>query len=181
MNQLPKRLVLASNNAHKLQEFSRILAPLGIQVVSQREMGVFVNPEENGNTFMENAAIKAKAVFDCCGEATVADDSGLCVDALQGAPGIYSARYAGEDATDDERIAKLLEELSCRCMKPVRAPSPWQSRATTALAMTLFFWWRDKALPNWTEKRKTASATGGAPCAPLPAGFRRFGRRTELC
>ncbi len=112
MNQLPKRLVLASNNAHKLQEFSRILAPLGIQVVSQREMGVFVNPEENGNTFMENAAIKAKAVFDCCGEATVADDSGLCVDALQGAPGIYSARYAGEDATDDERIAKLLEELS---------------------------------------------------------------------
>lgn len=111
MSELPKRLVLASNNAHKLKEFSRILTPLGIQVVSQREVGVSVNPEENGSTFMENAYIKAKAVFDCCGEATVADDSGLCVDALHGAPGIYSARYAGEDATDDERIAKLLEEL----------------------------------------------------------------------
>lgn len=104
--------VAATGNAHKLQEIARILAPLGHTVLSQREVGVDLAPEETGATFEENARIKAEAVCKAAGRPAVADDSGLCVDALSGAPGIYSARYAGERAEDDDRISKLLAALS---------------------------------------------------------------------
>lgn len=104
--------VAATGNAHKLTEIRRILAPLGHDVISQREAGVYCDPEETGKTFAENARIKAEAACKAAGKPAVADDSGLCVDALGGAPGIYSARYAGEHATDDDRIAKLLDALS---------------------------------------------------------------------
>ncbi|MFT8887216.1 MAG: RdgB/HAM1 family non-canonical purine NTP pyrophosphatase [Ethanoligenens sp.] len=103
--------VAATGNAHKLAEIARILAPLGHKVISQQEAGVDCAPEENGATFAENARIKAEAVCKMADRPAVADDSGLCVDALDGAPGIYSARYAGADATDDDRIAKLLDAL----------------------------------------------------------------------
>ncbi len=106
------KLVLASQNKHKLEEFSRIMEPLGITVISQRDAGVDVNPDESGSTFAQNAMIKARAVYEKCGMAVVADDSGICVDFLNGAPGIYSARYGGELAkTDDDRINLLLNEL----------------------------------------------------------------------
>ncbi|ADU25908.1 RdgB/HAM1 family non-canonical purine NTP pyrophosphatase [Ethanoligenens harbinense] len=104
--------VAATGNAHKLTEIRRILAPLGHDVISQREAGVACDPEETGATFAENARIKAEAVCKAAGRPAVADDSGLCVDALDGAPGVYSARYAGAHATDDDRIAKLLAALS---------------------------------------------------------------------
>lgn len=106
------KLVLASQNKHKLEEFSRIMEPLGIEVISQRDAGVDVNPDENGKTFAENAMIKAKAVYDVCKTAVVADDSGICVDALNGEPGIYSARYGGESVkTDYDRTELLLKNL----------------------------------------------------------------------
>lgn len=106
------KLVLASNNAHKLQELRAILSTLGMDVVSQREAGVFVEPDENGTTFEENSFIKAKTVMDACGLPTVADDSGLMVDALGGEPGVYSARYGGEACKSDrDRLEYLLRRM----------------------------------------------------------------------
>lgn len=103
--------VAATGNAHKLAEIARILTPLGHTVISQQEADVDCAPEENGKTFAENARIKAETICKAANRPTIADDSGLCVDALDGAPGIFSARYAGKNATDDDRIAKLLGAL----------------------------------------------------------------------
>lgn len=105
------RLVAATGNPNKLREFRRILAPLGIEVLSPREMGAAADAEETGATFAENARIKARALFEQVGLPVVADDSGLCVDALGGRPGVLSARYQGEDATYGEKMAALLEEM----------------------------------------------------------------------
>ncbi len=105
------KFVIATGNPRKLAEIERILSPIGICAVSQKEAGVFVEPEEDGDTFEANALIKAKAVSLAAGLPAIADDSGLCVDALNGRPGLYSARYAGENATDEEKIAKLLDEM----------------------------------------------------------------------
>lgn len=107
-----ERFVLASHNAGKLTEMRDILGELGIEVLSQQEAGVDVDPEETGVTFEENAVIKAKAVMEACGLPAVADDSGLMVDALGGAPGVYSARYGGShDLPDSYRNAHLLKNL----------------------------------------------------------------------
>ena len=106
------KVILASNNKHKLDEIKKILTPLGYEVVSQAEAGVDIDVEETGTTFEENAALKAQAVYDLTGNAVISDDSGLEVDYLNGAPGVYSHRYAGENATDADRCAKLLSELN---------------------------------------------------------------------
>lgn len=109
------KIVLASNNAHKLQELRAILTSLGMEVVAQRDMGITVEPNENGTTFEENSYIKAKTIMDCCGLPTIADDSGLMVDALDGAPGVYSARFGGERCKTDrdrlEYLLKLMQEV----------------------------------------------------------------------
>ena len=105
------KLIVATNNAHKLVEFGRILAPLGIEVHSQKEYCPDLDVEETGTTFAANARLKAEAVYKATGLMAVADDSGLCVDVLDGAPGVYSARYAGENATDAQKIEKLLDEM----------------------------------------------------------------------
>ena len=101
------KLVLASQNKGKLKEMQAILGELGIEVVLQSELGLAVDVEETGTTFAENATLKAKAVMEASGLPAIADDSGLCVDWLQGAPGIYSARYGGVDS-DEERNQLLL-------------------------------------------------------------------------
>ena len=107
-----ERFVLASHNPGKLREMREILGELGILVLSQQEAGVDVEPEETGATFEENARIKAVAVMEASGLPAVADDSGLMVDALGGAPGVYSARYGGgHDRSDEERNAFLLQNL----------------------------------------------------------------------
>lgn len=103
--------IIATNNTGKLAEFARILEALGIRAVSQREAGVFLEVEETGKTFEENAYLKAAAAAKASGRPAVADDSGLEVDALGGAPGVYTARYAGEHATDEQNIDKLLAAL----------------------------------------------------------------------
>ncbi len=105
------KLVVATNNKHKLVEFRRILEPLGFEVLSQKEAGVTVNPVEDGETFAANAKIKAMAVYEACGLPSVADDSGLCVDAMNGGPGVYSARYLGEDTAQEIKNAGILKEL----------------------------------------------------------------------
>ena len=101
----------ASNNAGKLKELRRILEQMGHEVRSLRDLGIDLDPEETGTTFAENARIKAEAFCKASGLPTVADDSGLCVDALHGAPGVYSARYAGGHGDDAANNAKLLHEM----------------------------------------------------------------------
>ena len=106
------KLILASNNANKLKEFRQLVEGLDIQLLSQKEADCFFEVDENGSTFEENAYLKASAVTKATGLAAVADDSGLCVDALNGEPGIYSARYgAGHASTDQERYEYLLKKL----------------------------------------------------------------------
>lgn len=106
-----KTFVLASNNAHKLREFQEIFSTLGLNVISLKEAGVDVDPDENGTTFAENALIKARAVYELCKLPTVSDDSGLCVDALGGEPGVYSARY-GDQPDDASRRAYLMNKMT---------------------------------------------------------------------
>lgn len=105
--------VLASGNAHKLEEFNRFFAgeELGVRLISMKEAGFTGEIAENGLSFAENAFLKADAVCRATGMPALADDSGLCVDALGGAPGIYSARYAGTHGDDGKNIEKLLRDL----------------------------------------------------------------------
>ena len=105
------KLVLASKNAKKLVEMNDILSHLGIEVCSEAEAGVDLEVEETGTTFEENSLLKAKAVMEASGLPAIADDSGLCVDCLNGAPGVYSARYGGEGLSDEDRYRMLLENM----------------------------------------------------------------------
>src|SRR5690606_21021753 len=109
-----KQLILATRNPGKAREFSQLLAPLGYEVITALQAGYDAEPDETGSTFRENAEIKARAVFEGTGgkHAVLADDSGLEVDALGGAPGVYSARYAGPGCTDDDNNKKLVRELA---------------------------------------------------------------------
>jgi XTP/dITP diphosphohydrolase len=104
------KLVIASGNPGKLAEFDALLAPLGIQVISQTALGI-TDPKETGIAFVENALIKARNAAKLSGFAALADDSGLCVDVLDGAPGLISAHYAGEHGNASANIAKLLSEM----------------------------------------------------------------------
>ncbi|MBA3987820.1 RdgB/HAM1 family non-canonical purine NTP pyrophosphatase [Aliidiomarina maris] len=106
-----KSIVLASGNKGKIKELDALLAPMGWHVRAQSEWD-FVEAEETGLSFVENAIIKARHACAQTGLPALADDSGLAVDALQGAPGIYSARYAGAQASDSDNIAKLLEAMA---------------------------------------------------------------------
>src|SRR5487761_2372141 len=105
-----KKLVIASNNPGKLREFQRMLAPLGIEVLTQAQLGIS-DAEEPHGTFIENALAKARYVSQASGLPALADDSGICVEALGGAPGVFSARYAGEPKSDVRNNEKLLREM----------------------------------------------------------------------
>jgi XTP/dITP diphosphohydrolase len=107
---LPDKIVMASGNAGKLREIQRILAALDIAVVSQADLAVN-DADETGDTFVANALIKARHAAAVTGLPAIADDSGLVVDALDGRPGVFSARYSGAGASDDSNIDKLLQEL----------------------------------------------------------------------
>lgn len=104
--------ILASKNRHKLDELSRILAPMGIRVLLESETGIdFPEVDETGETFAENAELKARSACSVSGLPAIADDSGLCIDGLDGAPGVYSARFAGEGHDDEANIDKVLTLL----------------------------------------------------------------------
>ena len=105
------KIIIATNNQGKVREIKEMLSPLGYEPVSLKDEGISIEVAEDGETFEENAHKKAKAVYDICRCPVLADDSGLEVDFLDGAPGIYSARYAGENATDGQRCEKILSEL----------------------------------------------------------------------
>ena len=105
------KFVLASQNKHKLTEMQSILSAHGVEVVLQSDMGLHVDVEETGETFAENAMLKAQAVMKASGLPAIADDSGVCVDALNGAPGVYSARYGGPELDDAGRYRLLLSNM----------------------------------------------------------------------
>ena len=105
------RICAATGNAGKLKELRRILEAQGHEVVSQKELGITTEPDETGTTFAENARIKAETICKESGLPTIADDSGLCVDALNGAPGVYSARYCGHHGDDEANNDKLLAAM----------------------------------------------------------------------
>ena len=104
-------IIAATKNKGKIKEIEKIFGDLGIDVITVDEAGLDVDVEETGASFLENSLIKARAISMFCDDIVLADDSGLCVDALGGRPGVHSARYAGENATDEEKIEKLLCEL----------------------------------------------------------------------
>ncbi|MEX2159096.1 MAG: XTP/dITP diphosphatase [Dehalococcoidia bacterium] len=106
------RLLLATNNAGKVLELRQLLEGCGWEIVTPADLGLKLDVEEVGQTYAENATIKANAFAEASGLVTLADDSGLEVDALDGRPGVQSARYAGPDRTDRERVEKLLGELA---------------------------------------------------------------------
>ena len=106
------KIIIATHNKHKLAEMSRILSPMGYEVVTDTDIGIELSDvEENGETFLDNARIKAESGCKESGLPCIADDSGLCVDALNGAPGVFSARYSGVHGDDDGNNRKLLAEL----------------------------------------------------------------------
>ena len=112
------KMIAATNNSHKLEEIRAILKDKGIEVKSLADVGLDIEIEENGDTFIENALIKAREVWRLTGEAAIADDSGLEVDALDGQPGVKSARYSGETGT--EKDSKNNEKLK-KAMKDIRS------------------------------------------------------------
>ena len=105
------KFVLATHNPNKIREMRAILGQFDVEVVSPKELGITVDVEETGSTFAENAMLKAKAICELAKLPAIADDSGLCVDALNGGPGVYSARYGGGDLDDAGRYKLLLENM----------------------------------------------------------------------
>lgn len=121
-------LIIASNNTHKIDEIRAILAPYFDRILSQREAGLVLEVEETGETFLENALLKARGAARALGTAALADDSGLCVDCLDGAPGVYSARFAGprhDDADNNRKLVGLLADV----------PAPRTARFVSAAAL----------------------------------------------
>ena len=108
---MSQKFVLATHNPGKLKEMSSILSRFGVEVVSPKELGITVDVEETGTTFAENAMLKAKTICAAAGLPAIADDYGLCVDALNGGPGVYSARYGGEGLDDKGRYTLLLNSM----------------------------------------------------------------------
>ena len=150
------KFVLATNNQKKLKEMAAILENLGVEVVSPRDLGIFIEVEETGTTFAENAMLKAKAICEAANLPAIADDSGLCVDALNGAPGVYSARYGGEGLDDVGRYRLLLENL--------RGQTTRSAHFACAIAC---------AFPN--GKTLTAEGKCGGTIAFAPMGEGGFG------
>jgi XTP/dITP diphosphohydrolase len=164
-----ERVVLASSNAGKLKEFSQLLAGLGIEFVSQASFGVD-DADETGRSFVENALIKARHASTVTGLPALADDSGICVDALDGAPGLYAARYAGVHGDAAGNRAKLLRELDGK---------PANERNAYFIAVIVLLRHADDPAPiivegRWSGRILTAErGDGGFGYDPLflPDGF----------
>lgn len=192
---MQKKLVMATNNANKLKEAREILAPLGIELISQKEASTDIEPEENGTTFAENALIKARAVFAATGLPTIADDSGLCVDALDGRPGVYSARYAPKG----EECAKLLDEMkdipeenrgaSFRCViayvdadtaftvsgATIGGRIGYEQRGTNGFGYDPVFMYGDKSMAEMSAEEKNKLSHRGAALRALYEMLERNG------
>ena len=147
------KFVLATQNPGKLKEMSAILSQFGVEVVSPKDLGITVDVEETGTTFAENAMLKAKAICAAAKLPAIADDSGLCVDALGGAPGVYSARYGGEGLDDRGRYLLLLNNL--------RGQTTRAAHFACAIAC---------AFPNGDELTAEGRCDGAIAFAPMGEG-----------
>lgn len=147
------KFVLATHNPGKLREMSAILGELGVEVVSPANVGITVDVEETGTTFAENAMLKAKAICAAAGLPAIADDSGLCVDALNGGPGVYSARYGGEGLDDKGRYMLLLNSM--------RGQTTRKAHFACAIAC---------AFPNGDELTAQGQCDGAIAFAPMGEG-----------
>ena len=147
------KFVLATHNPGKLREMSAILGELGVEVVSPADVGITVDVEETGTTFAENAMLKAKAICAAAGLPAIADDSGLCVDALNGGPGVYSARYGGEGLDDKGRYMLLLNSM--------RGQTTRKAHFACAIAC---------AFPNGDELTAQGQCDGAIAFAPMGEG-----------
>jgi len=125
------RLLVATNNPGKIREYQDLLAGLNLELCGLADLGIATEVDERGQTFEDNARLKAAAYCHASGLLTLADDSGLEVEALNGAPGVYSARYAGQDATDADRYRKLLAALK---------GAPWEKRAARFRCVIALAW-----------------------------------------
>ena len=150
---MSEKFVLATHNPGKLKEMGAILAQFGVEVVSPRDLGLTVDVEETGTTFAENAMLKAKTICAAAGLPAIADDSGLCVDALNGGPGVYSARYGGEGLDDKGRYMLLLNSL--------RGQSTRTAHFTCAIAC---------AFPNGDTLTAEGRCDGTIAYAPMGEG-----------
>lgn len=147
------KFVLATHNPGKLAEMGAILSGLGVEVVSPADLGITVDVEETGSTFAENAMLKAKAICAAAGLPAIADDSGLCVDALNGGPGVYSARYGGEGLDDKGRYMLLLNSM--------RGQTTRKAHFACAIAC---------AFPNGDELTAQGQCDGAIAFAPMGEG-----------
>ena len=147
------KFVLATNNPKKLKEMAEILGTLGVEVVSPKELGIHIEVEETGTTFAENAMLKAKAICEAANLPAIADDSGLCVDALNGGPGVYSARYGGEGLDDVQRYQLLLANM--------RGQTTRAAHFACAIAC---------AFPNGKELTAEGKCNGTIAFAPMGEG-----------
>ena len=147
------KFVLATHNPGKLKEMAEILSDLGVEVASPADVGLTVDVEETGNTFTENALLKARAICAASGLPAIADDSGLCVDALNGGPGVYSARYGGEGLDDRGRYTLLLQSMRGQTTRA----------AHFACAIACVF-------PNGDELTAEGRCDGAIAFAPIGAG-----------
>jgi XTP/dITP diphosphohydrolase len=136
---LAGRLVVATHNPGKLGEIGELLSPFGVAALGAAELGL-EEPQETGATFRDNAALKARAAARASGLVALADDSGLCVDALDGAPGVYSARWAGVTKDFSAAMARVERELKARA-----APPPWRAAFISVLALA----WPDGAVETF--------------------------------
>ena len=169
---MTNRLVIASNNRGKIAELTELLAPLGMTPIAQGDLGVG-EAEEPAVTFVENAILKARHAARETGLPALADDSGLAVDALEGRPGVRSARFAGDDATDQDNVDALLDAMAgvpktrprSSAMAAGRARSSDPLRAMAASVMTRCSWHQSTAAVrrNCPAPKRAASATADAP------------------
>ena len=147
------KFILATHNPGKLREMAAILSQYGVEVVSPADVGITVDVEETGTTFAENAMLKAKAICAAADLPAIADDSGLCVDALNGGPGVYSARYGGEGLDDKGRYTLLLQNM--------RGQTTRAAHFACAIAC---------AFPNGDELTAEGRCDGSIAFAPMGEG-----------
>ena len=166
-------LLLASQNPGKLNEMRQLLAGLPFRVLRPADLGIHQAPEETGSTFMENAVLKARHYAQRSGLLTVADDSGLSVDALGGGPGLYSSRFGGEGATDEDRNRLLLEKL--RGVPDEKRGARFTSAVAVARGTDLLFQGEETVEGRIADAPRGRHGFGYDPVFFFPAFGRTFG------
>jgi XTP/dITP diphosphohydrolase len=166
-------LLLASQNPGKLREMRQLLADLPVRVLSPADVGIHEAPEETGTTFLDNAALKARHYARLSGRIAVADDSGISVDALGGAPGLYSSRFGGEGASDADRNRLLLDRL--KDLPPERRGARYTCAVAVARGGDLIFQAQETAEGRIAERPGGSNGFGYDPIFFYPPLGRTFG------